>query len=290
MSERKDLIFDPRDEHIILQYVGAGGDVEIPAGVEGIGSRAFENCTALTRVVLPDGMDGIGCWAFRGCENLTDIYIPHSVKFIDSAAFSGVPYVVIHTPAGSYAEECAELMRIPVENDSTDVPQNGCIVKEGVLRDCLHGGHVEVPNGTNVIGKYAFGRCYGLKSIQIPASVRSIEHSAFEPLETPGDIAFAESALQEVRFAKGSCLAEVGDRAFIKCPHLAEVVFPPSLQRLGATHLPTTRGCAGSALVPTAALLRSARRPLSGAPPWRRWTCPLRSPRSETEPLRVARV
>ena len=104
MSERKDFIFDPRDEHIILQYVGSGGyafayneglrrvSFGVCSGLTSIGEKAFIGCTALETVDLPVTLTEIGDGAFAGCKGLT-----------------------VRAVAGSYAARYAEAGGIPVE-------------------------------------------------------------------------------------------------------------------------------------------------------------------------------
>ena len=88
---------------IIIKYNGPGGDVEIPAEIEGypvtgIGGYqvddytvfgAFENCSSITSVTIPDSVTWIGDGSFRGCESLETIDIPSSVTSIGYNAFEG---------------------------------------------------------------------------------------------------------------------------------------------------------------------------------------------------------
>lgn len=80
---------------LITKYIGASGDMVIPAEIDGkpvtaIGEHAFHGCTALTTVVIPASVTKIGDMAFRSCTSLT-----------------------ISTPANSYAQKFAEKYNIP---------------------------------------------------------------------------------------------------------------------------------------------------------------------------------
>ena len=103
-------------ETTIIAYKGAGGEVEIPAALDGapvtrIGDCAFSGCTALTnvtipgsvvridagafsycidlaQVVIPSGTAHIGSYAFCGCLALESVSIPASVRFIGDSAFA----------------------------------------------------------------------------------------------------------------------------------------------------------------------------------------------------------
>lgn len=77
----------------IVRYKGAGGDVIIPAEIDGmrvveIESRAFENCAELTSVTIPGSVESIGEDAFANCVNLSSVTIEYGVREIDEYAFS----------------------------------------------------------------------------------------------------------------------------------------------------------------------------------------------------------
>lgn len=61
---------------ILEEYNGPGGDVVIPEGITGIGSRAFRGRDDLTGIIIPDGVTKIGSGAFDGCTSLRNIHIP----------------------------------------------------------------------------------------------------------------------------------------------------------------------------------------------------------------------
>ena len=76
----------------ITKYTGSGGDVVIPAAIDGvpvtgIGEAAFMGRSDLTSVTIPDCVTSIGMEAFGGCSSLTTIDIPDSVTSIGGYAF-----------------------------------------------------------------------------------------------------------------------------------------------------------------------------------------------------------
>lgn len=62
------------------EYVGAGGEVVIPAGVTSIGDWAFYCCEYLTSVVIPKGVTRICDSVFRDCEGLIRVTVPVGVR------------------------------------------------------------------------------------------------------------------------------------------------------------------------------------------------------------------
>ncbi len=85
----------------ITKYMGKGGDVEIPAKIDGkkvtaIGNTsketgAFQDCTTLTSVIIPDGVTEIQDNAFQGCTGLKTVTISASVTLLRNRAFDNCP-------------------------------------------------------------------------------------------------------------------------------------------------------------------------------------------------------
>ena len=65
------LIDSHESKFELTKYVGPGGDVVIPEGIDIIGAHAFDSCTSLTSIVIPEGVTQIGDEAFDGCDGLT---------------------------------------------------------------------------------------------------------------------------------------------------------------------------------------------------------------------------
>jgi hypothetical protein len=79
---------------VITGYKGQGGDVVIPAAIDGkavvgIGDNAFSESYGLTSITVPASITSIGSCAFLYCTDLTSITIPASVTSIDGSAFYG---------------------------------------------------------------------------------------------------------------------------------------------------------------------------------------------------------
>ena len=121
--------------------------IDIPANVETIGTAVFWGCSSLATVTFENGsqLKTIGggssyYGAFSYCTALTSIEIPASVETIEAAAFKG----------------CSSLATVTFENGSQLKTIGG---------------------GSSYYG--AFSYCTALTSIEIPASVETIEAAAF---------------------------------------------------------------------------------------------------------------
>ena len=110
--------------------------------VTGIGTSAFNGCTALTSVTIPEGVTSIGDSAFKDCTGLTSVTIPDSVTDIGASAFEG----------------CTGLTSVTIPDSVTDI---GASAFEG----CTGLTSVTIPSSVTSIGSEAFRNCSALASV-----------------------------------------------------------------------------------------------------------------------------
>jgi len=204
--------------------------VVISASVETIEAAAFNGCSSLATVTFEKGshLKTIGSrydyGAFSGCSTLTSIEIPASVETIEASAFKGCSSLAtvtfeqgsnLKTIGGGYSSEsyygafsgCSTLTSI-------EIPASVETIEASAFKGCSSLATVTFEQGSNlktIGGGYssesyyeafygAFSGCRALTSIEIPASVETIEASAFKGC----------SSLATVTFEQGSNLKTIG--------------------------------------------------------------------------------
>jgi hypothetical protein len=134
----------------ITRYNGAGGDVVIPATINGfpvtrIGYLAFGDLTNVTSVTIPNTVASIEQNVFWSCTSLTNLTIPESVASIGSGAFY----------------HCRSLRQVTVPSSVTSIPDTA-------FMSCTSLTNVTIPESVTNIGSYAFNSCSSLRSVNLP--------------------------------------------------------------------------------------------------------------------------
>ena len=151
-----------------------------------IGEEMFYQ-SKLKTVVIPANATTIGNSAFEQCASLISIDIPANVETIGTAVFWG----------------CSSLTTVTFEKGSQLKTIGGGYSGPnyyGVFSDCTALTSIEIPASVETIEAAAFKDCSSLTSIEIPASVETIKASAFKGC----------SSLATVTFENGSQLKTIG--------------------------------------------------------------------------------
>ena len=199
-------------------------NVEIAAGVKGIGTSAFEECVNLKKLGLPEGLETIGDKAFFYCTRLVDVKLPATLTTLSKGAFFGCSSMTgIDIPAGIKTIEkytfskCRRLEKVTGMEGVTkiaprafkqcdnllSIPFNEGLTSIGdrAFAECISLGKANLPKSLEKLGGNAFSDCGALK--EVSTSVREIPEDAFndcfdlktlkleEGVEKIGDMAFA---------------------------------------------------------------------------------------------------
>ena len=154
----------PVDE---IKYYHNGQELtklEIPSGVDKIGSYSFYKGVNLTSLTLPSSVTSIGSSAFEGCSGLTSVYVswksPLSI-FASTFKDANTKKCILYVPKGTYDDYWLSnwgIFENIVEYDATGIDH---ITTSGeakeISRYAADGQRLEVPaKGLNIV-KYSDG-------------------------------------------------------------------------------------------------------------------------------------
>lgn len=161
----------------------------IPAYVNGlpvtkIADNAFENCTALERVIFTDLQGNslffddfleIGSYAFSGCTALLEIDIPDHASLVERGAFYGCEALErVSFSSRTYFSPYAFAKCISLKSVS---PLKS--ISEGMFYQCKSLDKITLLSGCEEIDEDAFEHCEALSEVIIPASVRRVHGLSF---------------------------------------------------------------------------------------------------------------
>lgn len=197
-------------------------DLGRTTGLSSIGAAKFQNCTALSAIVLPEGIDSINESAFEGCTSLASVTIPDTVNEIGQFAFRNcsalksieIPRGVITIGSDSF-NGCTAL-------ESIEIPDSVTTIERAAFHECSSLTDVYIPDSVTEIGNQTFTKCSNLKSIVLSAGITSIAEQVFREC----------TALTSIEIPDG--VSEIKSSAFMSCTALETITIPASLTSIGA--------------------------------------------------------
>ena len=193
-------------------------DLVIPATHKGmpvtaIRSRAFENCSWLTNIVVPDSVQSIGDRAFLECTALQKITLPFVGENKDGTGkthFGIIFGATSNDYHGTYVP--ASLKEVHI---------TGGAIPDSSFYNCDSITSIVLGDGVKSIGEFAFWRCDNVKNITIGKNVTKINASAFREC----------ISLESIVIPDG--VTAIAERTFDNCRALTSVVIPDSVTSVG---------------------------------------------------------
>ena len=213
--------------------------VVIPANATTIGNSAFEQCASLISIDIPANVETIGTAAFKGCSSLTTVtFEKESQLKTISGGYSNPNYYGVFS-------DCTALTSIKI-------PASVKTIEEAAFKGCSSLATVTFEKGSQLktIGgdsysSGAFSDCTALTSIEIPASVETIEAAAFRGCSKLATVTFEKgSQLKTIRSAD-SYYPHTYYGAFSFCP-ITSIEIPASVETIEAAAF---KGCSSLATV-----------------------------------------
>ncbi len=178
----------------------------ISEGIEVISSKAFENCSDITKINLPNSLKMIMPGAFTNCQLVTSLYIPENLTEV-SGAFEGM----------------ISLKEITVSpNNPKYTVIDGCLVEKKTNKLVLADKRGIIPEGIEIIGTGAFAGNEELVSVILPNSVKELEPRAFANCIN----------LESFKFSKA--ITSIPDSCFEGCEYLEFIEVPRHITSIGA--------------------------------------------------------
>jgi hypothetical protein len=246
----------------ITCYAGPGGDITVPAALEGypvtaIGDYAFANCTTIASITLPSGVTSIGRYAFYECQALTTIALSDTITSLGLDAFCrcyALTAITVDTANPVYTsvdgimfdKTGTTLVQYPIGRPdlSYTIPTGVTTIGYGAFSYSKTLTGVVIPDGLAVIGNSAFYRCTKLTGMVVPDGVTDIDNHAFygcyaltsvtlpDSVTRIGAYAFSNSAITSITLPGG--LTSISDNTFYLCYKLSSVTIPDSVTSIGS--------------------------------------------------------
>ena len=230
----------------VLGYMGtASGTVEIPEGVKGIASYAFEGQTLLDNVTLPSTLKYVEVNAFKSCTNLEDIDLPEGVVRVEDGAFRNCTYAQTVKLPSSLQEIGDSAFENCTSFSGVECPESLRFIGEGAFSNCWRMLSVSLPVGLESVGTNAFLDCRRLIGVSTPTHLNTMKElfpSAYANMTTV-EIAEGENALVSGIFAGCAALTEVDipdgirvipEDAFVGCLAVQSFNLPNTITNIGA--------------------------------------------------------
>ena len=225
-----------------ITYVGAftfreSGlqSITIPKSVSYLGKGAFSSCVALKTAIFEDGcaVTSVPAFCFESCVSLQSVSFSDGIDTLETYCFRACSALdtlnfgeesALHTVANYAFYSCASLKELQLPDGVTEI---------GELAFAFSGlRRVEIPAGLTTLGKGAFGACYDLTELTVPAEnayFAAIDNVLFDAQIT---IVYCVPSSSVGAYALPDTVTVIGQYAFYYNKFLTEVTLPDGLEEI----------------------------------------------------------
>lgn len=235
-----------------LEYVTFGKNIKK------IGMSAFQGCTSLKSLTIPDTVEEIGSYAFSGCTQLKDLTLPKNLKEIpEGLCFECIMLENINFPAslesiGLSAFYNCNLLNTPV------LPEGLKKIGDYAFAFCYAVMNAELPSTVTEVGSAVYYGCINITEFTVPKQLENLGALMFMGCSTLAEYKVEEgnptytvkdgvlykddmktlyaypSGKTDTNFTVPEGVTVIYDGAFFSAVNLQEVLFPSTLQYIGA--------------------------------------------------------
>ena len=163
-------------------------ELVLPEGLLEIDAEAF-HFPELEHMVLPSGLTKISAYMLSGCPKVTDLIIPDGVTAFEYRAFGGCEKLTeLIIPDGVMSLGEQSMCNIGIK--TVTIPRNVTAMGRCVLQGCKALEHAKITNNTTIVPEGTFESCGALKSVVLPASLKTVGVYAFLRCEQLSDVYF----------------------------------------------------------------------------------------------------
>ena len=224
--------------------------IVLPSTLTSINNKAFYSCVSLSNISIPNNVNNIGDYVFYD-TSIKNFTFPTSLKTLGVGAFKRTGLTEISLPEGftNIGEECFMESKI----ESIQLPQSLKYIDANAFNGCSNLKELELKEGVEELGYYAFANCTSLGNVNIPSSITgtkkivSFQDDAFNDIDDiliirmPIDIGVKSDGIglpktsqtkKDVLFIPRNT-DTIPNNGFTECSSIEHVIIPENIKTIG---------------------------------------------------------
>lgn len=177
-----DFSFSPSGNgYALTGYSGTDTEVTVPAEYMGkavmiIDSRAFYDCSFITKIMLPDTIKEIGNSAFGYCTSLQTIKIPACTRILDSVFIGCTSLKEVTLPdglisiGGNLFTNCNSLKKVTIQSGT---------ISRNTFAGCSRLEEIYLGKNVSAVAQNAFAECTSLHTLTMPRVEENISFNEY---------------------------------------------------------------------------------------------------------------